>query len=162
MKQRLLSLEENKMKNTITRVALLFLIVPALAMAANDEEELTNLLNEFMAGATANSEAAHDRFWAEELVYTSSAGERFGKAEIMSGFEDAAEPSEDEPSMVYTAEDVRVQLYGDVAVVTFRLVGTKPVTPPGVSEFFNTGTFLKRDGEWQAVAWQATKIPASN
>jgi hypothetical protein len=23
----------------------------------------------------------------------------------------------------------------------------------------NTGTFLKRNGKWQAVAWQATKVP---
>ena len=148
--------------NKITaRLGLLLLIVPALGIASGDEDDLVNLLNEFMAGATVNSAAAHDRFWAEELVYTSSNGTRFGKAEIMSGFDDAAEPSADEPAMVYTAEDVRVQLYGKAAVVTFRLVGTKPGTPPGVSEFFNTGTFLKRDGEWRAVAWQATKIPAA-
>ncbi len=25
--------------------------------------------------------------------------------------------------------------------------------------YFNTGTFLKREGKWQAVAWQATIIP---
>jgi hypothetical protein len=27
-------------------------------------------------------------------------------------------------------------------------------------EYFNTGTFRKRDGEWRAVAWQATRIPS--
>jgi hypothetical protein len=27
-------------------------------------------------------------------------------------------------------------------------------------QYFNTGTFLKRDGEWRALAWQATVIPA--
>jgi hypothetical protein len=25
--------------------------------------------------------------------------------------------------------------------------------------YWNTGTFVKRDGEWRVVAWQATKIP---
>jgi len=25
--------------------------------------------------------------------------------------------------------------------------------------FRNTGTFLKRNGKWQAVAWQATRVP---
>jgi hypothetical protein len=29
-----------------------------------------------------------------------------------------------------------------------------------VANYFNTGTFVKRDNKWQAVAWQATKIPA--
>jgi hypothetical protein len=25
--------------------------------------------------------------------------------------------------------------------------------------YFNTGTFLRRDGLWQVVAWQATRMP---
>ena len=28
-----------------------------------------------------------------------------------------------------------------------------------VNHYLNTGTFLKRDGKWQAVAWQATVMP---
>jgi hypothetical protein len=145
------------MTQTITRLTLLFLIVPCLAMASGDEEQLEAVLHEFMAGASANDPAAHDRFWAEELVYTSSSGARFGKADIMSGF-DEAEPG---PQTFYTAEEVRVQLYGELAVVTFRLVGTTQENPPVVSRYYNTGTFLKRDDEWRAVAWQATKIPAA-
>jgi hypothetical protein len=39
-------------------------------------------------------------------------------------------------------------------------VGTTQEAPPVVSQYFNTGTFLKREGEWRAVAWQATRIPA--
>jgi hypothetical protein len=146
------------MTQTITRLTLLFLIVPCLAMASGDEEQLEAVLHEFMAGASANDPAAHDRFWAEELVYTSSSGARFGKADIMSGF-DEAEPG---PQTVYTAEEVRVQLYGELAVVTFRLVGTTQENPPVVSRYYNTGTFLKRDDEWRAVAWQATKIPEAD
>jgi hypothetical protein len=37
--------------------------------------------------------------------------------------------------------------------VAFRLV-------TATQQYFNTGTFVKREGRWQAVAWQATKIPA--
>jgi hypothetical protein len=44
-------------------------------------------------------------------------------------------------------------------VVTFRLVGT-PDDGSAALQYFNTGTFLKRDGEWRALAWQATVIPA--
>jgi hypothetical protein len=29
-----------------------------------------------------------------------------------------------------------------------------------MANYFNTGTFLKRGGKWQAVGWQATRIPA--
>ena len=31
--------------------------------------------------------------------------------------------------------------------------------PPQTLNYFNTGTFLRRDGLWQVVAWQATRIP---
>jgi ketosteroid isomerase-like protein len=59
----------------------------------------------------------------------------------------------------YTGEDFTVHQYGDVAICNFRLVrkGTddgKPVT----QSYRNTGTFQKRNGKWQVVAWQATKI----
>lgn len=148
-----------KLSNLLS-LALLLAASPVL-QASPDEAQLTRLLNEFMAGASVDDKAAHDRFWAEELVYTSSSGERFGKAEIMGGFDDTAESAEDEPAMEYSAADVRIQLYGETAVVTFRLVGTSLTTPPTVSQFFNTGTFLKREGEWRAVAWQATRIPES-
>jgi hypothetical protein len=148
------------MKFSNALMLILLLAASPLLQASPDETQLTRLLNDFMAGASVDDEAAHDRFWAEELVYTSSSGERFGKAEIMSSFDDTAESAEGDPAMVYTAEDVRIQLYGETAVVTFRLVGTTQEASPVVSQYFNTGTFLKREGEWRAVAWQATRIPA--
>ena len=90
-------------------------------------------------------------------MYTSSNGTRRGKAEILAGFEES-EQEDDGPMMTYTGEDVRVQLFGSTAVITFQLVGT-PSDGSAVKNYFNTGTFLKRDGKWQAVAWQATVIP---
>jgi hypothetical protein len=116
------------------------------------------MLHDFLANsATA---ASHDRFWADDLVYTSSTGTRFGKAEIMQSFVEADTADSDEPTVAYRGEDVRVQLFGSTAVVTFRLVGT-PTDGSRLTEYFNTGTFVKRDGEWRAVAWQATMIPAA-
>lgn len=143
----------------------------ARAADAPDAEALTRMLNEFLAGATVNDAAAHDRFWAEDLIYTSSNGERFGKAEIMEGLAAAAKPGSAEkaaePMLVYSAEDIRIQQYGDTAIVAFTLLGrgqsdATEGAPPGGQRFFNTGTFLRRAGTWQVVAWQATRIPAPN
>lgn len=140
-------------------ITLLAVLITAGA-AASDEEVLTSLLTEFLD--RADDPVMHERFWAEDLVYTSSSGLRFGKSEIMDGFagEDAA--GSETPLATYGADDVRVRQYDEVAVVTFRLladVRPAPGKTPEHSEFFNTGTFVKRDGEWRAVAWQATKIP---
>ncbi|MDT8321430.1 MAG: hypothetical protein RQ826_12975, partial [Xanthomonadales bacterium] len=41
-------------------------------------------------GASVNDVEMHARFWAEDLVYTSSAGERRGKSEIMASLRAAA------------------------------------------------------------------------
>lgn len=145
-----------------------------LAKATDDTAELTRMLNEFLAGASVDDAAAHDRFWAEDLIYTSSSGERIGKADIMGGLGASAPASEDEAragkaATVYTAEDIRIQQYGDTAIVAFKLVGTTPragdhtgaaaAAQPEVLYYYNTGTFLRRNGVWQVVAWQATRIP---
>jgi hypothetical protein len=119
--------------------------------------ELTKLLREFLDGASRNDAAVHDRFWSEDLVYTGSSGKRRGKPELMNDVRTAPSPKPGS-STVYSAEDVSIRQYGDTAVVAFRLVGT--TTAEGkteVAHYLNTGTFVRRAGRWQAVAWQATK-----
>jgi len=129
--------------------------------STDDKAELQRLLNEFLVGAGKNDAAVHDRFWADDLIYTRAAGSRIGKAELMKGVRSAPPRKFNDPVTVYTGEDVRIQQYGDTAVVAFKLVGgtTKPDGSREVSEFLNTGTFVKRKGVWQVVAWQATAIP---
>jgi len=124
----------------------------------NDKKILAELLDDFLAGASVNDAEMHDRFWAEDLIYTGSAGTRTTKSEIMDGLNNqAVNESEDSPS--YQAEDLQIQLYGDTAVVAFRLVALFHAADEEDKQFYNTGTFLKRDGQWKAVAWQATRIP---
>lgn len=131
------------------------------AQKSADSDELTRLLNEFLAGAGRNDTAIHERFWADDLIYTRAAGARIGKAELMKGVRSTPVGKTDAPTTVYKAEDVRIQQYGNAAVVAFRLVGTttKMDGSRDIAQFFNTGTFVKRKGRWQAVAWQATAIP---
>jgi hypothetical protein len=143
---------------TIARVTIvLCMAVFASAHAQDDAAELTSMLKDFLANA--DKRAAHERFWADDLVYSSSSGLRFGKADIMQGFDTADDDASSEPPAVaYSGEEIDVRLYDDMAVVVFKLVGS----PSNGSEplyYFNTGTFLKRDGVWKVVAWQATKIP---
>ena len=141
----------------------LILIVAALpAQTAPDSAELTKLLQDFLAAASRNDIAMHDRFWADELVYTSALGRRKSKADIMRELREETKttPKPEEGTAVYTAEDIRIQQYGDTAVVAFRLVATTDKAgTKTVANYFNTGTFLKRNGKWQVIAWQATALP---
>jgi hypothetical protein len=118
------------------------------------------LLEEFLDGASRNDPAMHERFWADDLVYTGSSGRRVGKADILREIKEAPAPSPGDQATRFTAEDVRIQQYGETAVVAFRLVGTTAENcKTEVAKYHNTGTFVRRDGAWRAVAWQATRIP---
>ena len=145
------------LRSLIALAATLFLTTIAAAQeAAPDVAELKRLLAWFLDGASRNDVAVHERFWAEELVYTRSAGVRTNKAEILADVRKGADPAE--PPTAYSAEDVSVQQYGDIAIVAFRLVGKAGGDSPETLNFLNTGTLLKRNGEWRAIAWQATRM----
>ena len=81
------------------------------------------------------------------------------KAEIMKNFdEDKTGPVKaKEPAATYSAEDIVVRPYGSTAALTFRLVAHNP---DGTTNYYrNSGTLLQRNGRWQVVTWQATKVP---
>ncbi|WP_444925711.1 nuclear transport factor 2 family protein [Microbulbifer sp. TRSA002] len=134
-------------------LALLFITSTATAMAG-DREDLHQLLTNFIGKAATDSQA-HQRFWAEDLVYTSSGGKRFGKSEIMQGMQ----TSPTKPvTTSYAAEEIDIRLLGNIAIIAFKL-SANDSGKGEQSYYFNTGTFIKRDGEWRALAWQATRIP---
>ena len=150
------------MKRYLSTFALILTAAFSLhAQNAPDAPELTRMLNEFLAGAGRNDVAAHDRFWAEDVIYTRSAGVRTNKPDLMKGVRAAPAAKPGDPVTVYTAEDIKIQQYGNAAVVAFKLVGntTKADGTKSVSNHLNTGTFIKRSGKWQVVAWQATTVP---
>ena len=147
---------------TSSAILVLMLACVTFAQTAPDAAELTKVLNEFLAGATRNDPAAHERFWADDLIYTRSVGRRTNKAEILRDVRSAPAPKPTDPKTVYTAEDIQIQQYGDTAIVAFRLVST---TDTGgtkqVSNNLNSGTFVKRNGKWQVVSWQSTRMARS-
>ena len=150
------------MTRHILSVAILLLATSfAQAQTAPDSAELTRLLNAFLVGAGKNDAATHDRFWADDLIYTRSAGTRTNKTELMKGVRSAPAAKPGDPVTVYSADDIRINQYGDAAVVAFRLVGktTRADGSKRVSNHLNTGMFIKRNGIWKAVAWQATTVP---
>jgi len=142
---------------TLISISLLFLLSATVsAQTAPDAAELTKLLNDFLAGASRNDVAIHESFWADDLIYTRSAGRRVNKAEVMHDVRTTPAPKPTDPKTIYTAEDIRIQQYGNTAVVAFRLVAT---TEKNVANLLNSGTFVKRNGKWQVVNWQSTRMP---
>ncbi|MGB9106612.1 MAG: nuclear transport factor 2 family protein [Terriglobales bacterium] len=143
-------------------IVLLALALTATAQGAKASptaRQLTTLLNEFLDAAGRGDRAVFDRFFADDVIYTRSAGATVDKAEIMKNV-DRREDSG--VKNTYSADDVTIHDYGTTAVVNFRLTARMEKEKGGRTEttyYRNTATFLKRNGQWQVVAWQATKVP---
>jgi len=142
---------------TVPLVVLLLLTAP-IAPAHEDsvEHEIHELIDAFLQGASVNDIEVHDRFWAEDLVYTSSSGQRRGKPETMARLRQAL-PADPDELPRYRGEDLNIGVFGKLAVVTFRLVATMP--DGATSEYYNTGVFRHERDRWRAFTWQATRIP---
>ena len=141
-------------------ITLLAAFATSAQRSTQDATELNRLLNEFLTGAAKNDASVHDRFWADDLIYTRAAGKRIGKQELMQGVRSAAPAKPGDAVTVYSAEDVQIHQYGNAAVVAFRLISASEKDGKiQISKFLNTGTFVKQKGKWRAVAWQATAIP---
>lgn len=144
--------------------ALAFVLLAAVssfAQSASASAELKALLNRFLDGAGRSDAGVHERFWANDLVYTRSNGTRINKAELMKSVRSAPTAKPGASATVYSAEDIRIQQYGNTAIVAFRLVATSPGSQgtKEVSSFLNTGTFVRRGRVWRVVAWQSTAVP---
>jgi ketosteroid isomerase-like protein len=151
------------MEMRITRVLLvvtLFCSLAGVCASAQTKatQEVTALLREFISGAGSGDRAIFEKFFADDVIYTRASGVLITKASIMESLGKPAPASEGKST--YTAEDITVHEYGDTVIVAFRLVGHTEHGDGKVetAHYRNTGTFLRRNGRWQAVAWQATKI----
>jgi uncharacterized protein (TIGR02246 family) len=90
----------------------------------------------------------------EDLTYTHSSGLLDSKAGII----DAITSGKTQYHSLVT-EDVTVRLYGDVAVLTGRAAVN--VTNNGQLldlKLRFISVYVKRDGRWQFVAWQSTRM----
>jgi hypothetical protein len=123
------------------------------------EVQIRTMLLDFLKGVPMNDPEVFDTFFADDVIYTRGAGVVIHKSDIMKGLSKTpATTAKHEPDVTYGAEDIVVRQYGDTAILAFRLVQHTPGKPD--NSFRNSGTFLKRNGKWQVVLWQATPIPA--
>lgn len=120
--------------------------------------EITELLNQFLEDAGRGHRAGFEKFFADDVIYTRSVGVVVTKAEILANVESLKPTAESKTT--YSAEDTTVHEYGDTAVAAFRLVARTELRNGKLetSYYRNTGVFLRRNGRWQVVAWQSTKI----
>ena len=95
------------------------------------------------------------RIIAEDWWETSWDGQSFGKAKALADLPLGTTES-------ITMDPITVRVFGDVAIVTAG--DTEKSTYKGKDSsghYVWTDVYMKRNGQWQAVATQGSKVPAS-
>ena len=129
------------------------------AAQVSQKSELIEQVQRFLADVPKNERSTFNRFFADDVIYTRGTGQVITKKDILA---DTGNPSVPRANATFTGEDFNVHQYGEMAIVNFRLVMHATDNGQSVTRSFrNTGTFMKRNGLWQAVAWQATPIAAN-
>lgn len=133
---------------------------PPAAVAQNEDpvsQQLVQIVRDFLAAVPRGDPQVFNNFFADDVIYTRATGLTVDKSEIIRNIGVRAV---NEPQATYEADGFTVHPYGEMAVVNFRLIlHNEKDGKQETSYFRNTGTFLKRNGKWQVVAWQATKVP---
>lgn len=98
--------------------------------------------------------AALQSLYATEFIGTGSDGVTYNKAQ-----EIANAMAPDSRTQSFVQSDLKVHVYGDVAVVTGLNTIKATFKGADVSGAYRvTDVFVKRDGRWQVVASQGAKV----
>src|SRR5438105_2630163 len=118
------------------------------------EQQLINLEKERSDAVIKGDTATLDRMTADDYVLTNALGQVRNKAQILADLKSG--------ELKYQSidnDDVTVHVYGNAAVLTGHSTTKGQSGGKDISgQYRFTRVYVKRDGRWQSVAFQQTKI----
>jgi uncharacterized protein (TIGR02246 family) len=144
------------MKKILAIVALFLTAGVAAARPPEDvAQALMKLENDWAKAGLAGDAAALEKLLAPDYVYTSSEAEMATRSDVLNGMKSGATKYN-----TFTVGDMKVQVYGDAAVVTGKGTTKGMENGKAIDETVRfTDTWVKRDGRWVCAATQTTRIP---
>lgn len=123
------------------------------------EDDIRGAQDALIAAYIHRDTAALDRILAGEYTFINDdAGGVANKKQILDSFKAGG----DREITSYTRQDDQVRMYGDVAVLTYRYQSTETYKGrENGGDFRVTRIFVKRDGRWQTVGGQETRVSGS-
>jgi ketosteroid isomerase-like protein len=123
---------------------------------AGNGQTVIDLDKKRMQAMAAKDIATLESLLADDLIYTHSSARLDTKQSLIVGMTSG--------STVYTSvepSDVKAQDFGDTVVLTG--IAQIKVVANGAPNAFGvrfTDVYARRDGRWQMVTWQSTRLPA--
>lgn len=122
--------------------------------AADDERALRRIEQELTDAMLKGDASAVERHYADAFIFNTPDGEVMNKAQIVSNLKTGGAKFESS-----NFEDMKVQVYGDSAVVTSLTTDKGTVGGVDVSGRYRwMDVFVRRGGRWQLVAAQGTRV----
>ena len=122
---------------------------------AKVEQEIRRLEREWFDSYVRGDRAAFDRIVADEVVITYGNGSVGNKSQAIAEIKAPADSS-----YSLTGDDIQVRVYGDTAVVTGRVTEKGTFNGQNLnSQSRYTDVWVRRNGRWQVVAAQNTRLP---
>ena len=126
----------------------------AVGDTASDERELTQLVNDLNAAIVKPDIAFLERTLSKDYVHYRPHGNVETRAQYL---EDRKSGSVHFDSLV--ADEIKVRVYGDTAIVTYRSTAKGKDQDGAIDEQRRwTRVFVRKDGRWQLVHSQGTTI----
>ena len=123
----------------------------ARKQAGSNDTEVLHDLNENFIRAVRESDAAwFDRNVTSDFLNSNADGSLSDRAQFLTQI---AKPS---PVVGLRAEDVRIRLLGDVAIIHGRTTYTKADSKPGAGRY--TDVYVRERGRWLCVAAHVTRV----
>ncbi len=142
-------------------VVLLLLAFPSFAFAdhhnkvTSTERALLKIEQELVEGIVKSDWAVFDRYLAPGFVFVGPDGTIQDRVQWMADTKSGALKMESSKN-----EDMKVRIFADAAVVTYRSIDKGTFKGVDISGQYRwTDVFLKRAGRWQIVSTQGTPIP---
>lgn len=119
------------------------------------EQEIRRLEREWFDSYVGGDRAAFDRIVADDAVITYGNGSVGNKSQAIAEIKAPADSS-----YSLTGDDIQVRVYGDTAVVTGRVTEKGRFNGQNLnSQSRYTDVWVRRNGRWQVVAAQNTRLP---
>ena len=127
----------------------------ATSGSAKVEQEIRRLEREWFDSYVRGDRAAFDRIVADDALMTYGNGKVGNKSEAIAEIKAPADAS-----YSLTSDDVKVRVYGDTAIVTGRVTEKGTFNGRSLnSQSRYTDVWVRRNGRWQVVAAQNTRLP---
>jgi uncharacterized protein (TIGR02246 family) len=125
-----------------------------LSRNSTAEQEVRQLENERQEAILRNDVRALDRLMADDYVVTTVGGRVANKSDELALYRSGSRRTQS-----WDADDIRVRIYGNVAVVTGQAVVKDTLRGEGRDfQFRFTHVWVRRQGRWQIVARHTTDI----